>query len=307
MRALLRLNPIARFALSWSVLCLGALLLCAPATVRAETTPATPAAVMRDPPRDEAHPARLLQIRYRVGEVQVPARLFVAAGAGPHPSILLLHGFPGTELNLDLARTLQREGWNVLAIHYRGVWGAPGAFGLGHVVEDAHAALQWLRGPEGSALGLDPKRVVAVGHSMGGFATLMLGDDPGLSGYVLISAADMATRSVDAAAGGPALKEYSDSITYTNGSLQDMAAEARAHGQDWQWTRRAQQMAPRPVLVFTSDDPHRLADEAAAAAAKAAGSTVRLVHMTTDHSYNDHRIALASELVLWLEATFPKP
>jgi pimeloyl-ACP methyl ester carboxylesterase len=83
-----------------------------------------PALADVDPPRDALHPARLEQIRYPTGGVQVPARLFVASGAGLHPTVLLLHGFPGTELNLDLAREFQRAGWNVLAIHYRGVWGA---------------------------------------------------------------------------------------------------------------------------------------------------------------------------------------
>jgi uncharacterized protein len=109
-----------------------------------------PAVLQADPPHDAAHPARLEQVRYTTGGVKVPARLFVAAGAGAHPTVLLLHGFPGTELNLDLARVLQRAGWNVLAIHYRGVWGAPGQFSFGHTIEDAHAALAWLRSPTGA-------------------------------------------------------------------------------------------------------------------------------------------------------------
>lgn len=62
-------------------------------------------------------PPRLVQARYATANVEVPARWFVAAGAGPHPTMLLLYGFPGTELNLDLARAVQRAGWNVLAIH----------------------------------------------------------------------------------------------------------------------------------------------------------------------------------------------
>jgi acetyl esterase/lipase len=136
-----------------------------------------PAALTVDPPRDATHPARLEQLRYPSHGVEIPARLFVAAGAGAHPTLLLLHGFPGTELNLDLARVFQRDGWNVLAIHYRGVWGAPGQFSLTHVVEDAQAALAWLRSPAANSYGVDPKHIVVLGHSMGGFATVMLGED----------------------------------------------------------------------------------------------------------------------------------
>jgi acetyl esterase/lipase len=214
----------------------------------------------------------------------------------------LLHGFPGTELNLDLARVLQRAGWNVLAIHYRGVWGAPGQFSFGHTIEDAHAALAWLRSPAAAAFGVDPRRIVALGHSMGGFDTAMLGDDRGLSGYVLISAADVGRRAAqpDFATGS------ADEISYTNATAATLAAEARAHAADWAWAPRTAMMAGRPVLIVTSDDGLAPTGEAAAAAIVAAGGPKpTLVHMTTDHSFNDHRIALAATVVKWLEARFP--
>ena len=67
----------------------------------------------------------------------------VAAGPGVSAALVAM----ATELNLDLARAMQRAGWNVLAIHYRGVWGAPGQFSFNHTVEDARAALAWLRDP----------------------------------------------------------------------------------------------------------------------------------------------------------------
>lgn len=262
-----------------------------------------PAAFQADPPRDAAHPARLEQIRYQTGGVDVPARLFVAAGAGAHPTVLLLHGFPGTELNLDLARVLQRAGWNVLAIHYRGVWGAPGQFSFGHTIEDAHAALAWLRSPAGAAYGVDARRIVALGHSMGGFDTAMLGDDKGLAGYVLIAAADMGRAAVraDFATGA------ADEISYTNATPATLAAEARAHAADWNWARRTALMAGRPVLIVTSDDGLAPTGEAAAAAVAAAGGPKpTLLHVATDHSFNDHRVALAATVVQWLNTSFPR-
>ena len=48
---------------------------------------------------------------------------YLAAGTDPHPTAIILHGFPGFEQNLDLAQTLGARGWNVLAMHYRGSWG----------------------------------------------------------------------------------------------------------------------------------------------------------------------------------------
>jgi pimeloyl-ACP methyl ester carboxylesterase len=54
------------------------------------------------------------------------ALFYLAGGPGPHPTIVLLHGFPGNEQNLDLAQSIRRAGWNVLTLHYRGAWGSPG-------------------------------------------------------------------------------------------------------------------------------------------------------------------------------------
>jgi pimeloyl-ACP methyl ester carboxylesterase len=53
------------------------------------------------------------------------AVLYIAAGEGPHPNVLLLHGLPGNEQNIDLAQSMRRAGWNVLTFHYRGSWGGP--------------------------------------------------------------------------------------------------------------------------------------------------------------------------------------
>ena len=95
---------------------------------------------------------------------------YLAAGTQPHPTAILLHGFPGFEQNLDLAQTLRRAGWNVLALHYRGSWGTPGAFSFTHAIEDADAELAFVLDPANSAqLHIDNHSVVLIGHSMGGF------------------------------------------------------------------------------------------------------------------------------------------
>jgi pimeloyl-ACP methyl ester carboxylesterase len=60
------------------------------------------------------------------------ALVYVAAGAGPHPAVILLHGFPGNERNLDLAQDMRRAGWDVLYFNYRGSWGTLGDFSFAH-------------------------------------------------------------------------------------------------------------------------------------------------------------------------------
>ena len=66
----------------------------------------------------------------------INAFVYVAAGDGPHPLVVLLHGFPGNERNLDLAQDIRRAGWDVLYFDYRGSWGSPGDFSFSHSIEE---------------------------------------------------------------------------------------------------------------------------------------------------------------------------
>src|SRR5690242_9871657 len=124
------------------------------------------------------------------------ALVYVAAGAGPHPAVVLLHGFPGNERNLDLAQDIRRAGWDVLYFNYRGSWGTPGDFSFSHGIEDTAAAVAYLRQPAmAKKLRLDPSRIVLIGHSMGGFMAIQAAAaDPAIKAVGDISAADMGTR-----------------------------------------------------------------------------------------------------------------
>jgi pimeloyl-ACP methyl ester carboxylesterase len=125
------------------------------------------------------------------------ALMYTAAGAGLHPVALLLHGLPGNEKNLDLAQSMRRAGWNVLFINYRGSWGTPGDFSFGSSTEDVAAALAWLRDPANAQkTASNPKRIVLIGHSMGGFmAAFGTAHDPEVEAVAMISAADMGSQA----------------------------------------------------------------------------------------------------------------
>jgi hypothetical protein len=47
--------------------------------------------------------------------------MYRANGPGKHPTMLLLHGFPGNERNPDLAQAIRGHGWNVVYFDYRGL------------------------------------------------------------------------------------------------------------------------------------------------------------------------------------------
>src|SRR5436190_23204246 len=120
----------------------------------------TPRAVIADLPASASNPAAMAPIVIVSHAAGLNAVMYSAAGVGRHPTLLLLHGFPGNEQNLDLAQAARRAGWNVLTFHYRGSWGSGGAFSFGHCAEDAATVLAWLRSPEAVArFRIDPSRI----------------------------------------------------------------------------------------------------------------------------------------------------
>lgn len=241
------------------------------------------------------------------------ALVYVAEGPGPHPVVILLHGFPGNERNLDLAQDVRRAGWDVLYFNYRGSWGTPGAFSFGNSIEDVTSAIAYLRKPENAAkLRLDPSKIVLVGHSMGGFmATQGAAADPAIKGIALISGADMAGMFQQVRAKEPseasAVKKVGASLAeeglapLSGCTPEGLASELSAHASGWIFPSTAKALKDRPVFVITSDDGLAPSDDAYVAALRKAGDTkVTTLHLATDHAYSDKRTELSEAVLKWL-------
>jgi pimeloyl-ACP methyl ester carboxylesterase len=245
------------------------------------------------------------------------ALVYIAAGAGPHPAVILLHGFPGNERNLDLAQDMRRAGWDVLYFNYRGSWGTPGNFSFAHSIEDTHAAIAYLRRPDvARSLRLDPKRIVLMGHSMGGFMTVeAAAADPSIEAFATISAADMSGR-MQALLGK---EKRPDAIAAMAHGLADegmaplagctptgLASELAEHVASWPFIGKVDALKNRTALIVTSNDGLRQDNDVFAAALRNAGDAhVTTQHFATDHAYSDQRIALSRAVLNWL-ATLPK-
>jgi pimeloyl-ACP methyl ester carboxylesterase len=271
-----------------------------------------PAALGTDPPVDKAHPAAMQSFQIPSHGAQLNAIAYLAAGEGPHPVAILLHGFPGNEKNLDLAQAVRRAGWNVVYFDYRGSWGSPGAFSFSNSMEDTLAAIAYVREPGNAAkLHFDPKRVVLIGHSMGGWMAAYAGaHDPAILGTAMISGADMGLMGGNTGQGADskaaesqlaAALEREDILPLAGCTGESLAKELILHGHEYDFLRYADLFANRPLLLVSSDDG--LAPQAAmlATAVKKGGSThVTEAHFATDHSYSDHRIALEATVLNWL-------
>jgi len=105
---------------------------------------------------------------------QLRAWLAVPPGPGPHPAVLFAHGgFALGAGDFDGARPFVKAGFAVLVPAWRGENGNPGAFEFCYgEVDDAAAALDALaRVPD-----VDPKRLYATGHSIGGTLAVLLAE-----------------------------------------------------------------------------------------------------------------------------------
>ncbi|MCU1324563.1 MAG: alpha/beta hydrolase [Acidobacteriaceae bacterium] len=272
-------------------------------------------ALSSDPAADEAAHAALESFQLPSNGALLNAFVYVAAGASPHPTVLLLHGFPGNEKNLDIAQTLRRAGYNVLYFDYRGSWGSPGDFSFTHSIEDTEAAITYLRTPANATkLRVDPNALILAGHSMGGMISAVtaahFATDPGIRAVVLISAANMTGRvlpAVQSGHGDQALAPVSKALAsqgmapLAGCTPETLAQELIANAVAWDIPSLAPKLTARPLLIVSSDDGNTPAAEALAANLKKLGdTTVTSTHLPTDHSYSDHRIALQQAILSFL-------
>ncbi|HEX4368363.1 MAG TPA: alpha/beta fold hydrolase [Rhodopila sp.] len=267
-------------------------------------------AVLADPAPDAAYPARMAVVHIPTHGVLINGVLYLAADAGPHPTLVLFHGMPGNEQNLDLAQAVRRVGWNVLTLHYRGSWGSPGVYSYPHLVEDGEAALAFVRSPaNAAAYRIDPGRIVLAGHSSGGFVAVNTAarSPAPVQGLILISGTDDAQEALTAKAAGPAawrkfiMDAFDGMETLTGCTPAGLADQLLADGPAWTFKAAAPKLTQTPLLVVTSDDGYAPEGEALAKALSALGQPQpQTVHFPTDHPYSDHRIALQQTVADWL-------
>jgi pimeloyl-ACP methyl ester carboxylesterase len=269
-------------------------------------------ALTADTVPDKANPAAMQSFQLPSHGALLNAFAYIAAGATPHPTVILLHGFPGNERNLDLAQSIRRAGWNVLYFDYRGSWGSPDAFSFTHCIEDTQSAINYLRNPVHAAqLHSDAGTIVLVGHSMGGFMALQAGAlDPAIKAVITLSAADLGANSFqslpagkrDAAVSSLAAALAAEGMAPLAGTTSEsLANEVFSNATQWNFVNLAPKLAAKPLLIITSDDGWSAPNYSLVAAVERLGiHRIKSIHLSTDHAYSDRRIALQETVLDFL-------
>lgn len=142
--------------------------------------------------------------------------LWLPKGKGRHPVVIMIHGgcwqsrIAKRDIMNWIAADLRTAGVAVWNIEYRGVdrgGGYPGTY------QDVGAAADMLR-EKADALGLDMRRMIAIGHSAGGHLALWLAARPALKEASILRGPD--PLKID--------------LAISQGGLPDLAAAMRERG-----------------------------------------------------------------------------
>jgi pimeloyl-ACP methyl ester carboxylesterase len=231
------------------------------------------------------------------GGHELPGVLHLPAGDGPHPAVLLLHGFPGWERNFDLAHVLRRAGYATLVFHYRGSWGADGTWSWTNVLADSAAAVAQLRADPR----IDTDRLAVVGHSMGGFAAL----HTAAAHPAIPAVASIAGFDFGAAGTAPDPDQYvepfdSDLLPLQGTSGRALVDEMVAHGPEWRLADLAPRLADRHVLLIAGSRDTSAPPEQHHLPLVEAYPAAEHRSFPTDHALSDHREELAEAVVTFL-------
>lgn len=261
---------------------------------------------------DRNYPASLECFTFDSNGCKLNCTLYVAQGEGPHPTIMLFHGFPGYEKNIDLAQVFRRAGYNVMIFHYRGSWGSEGVYSIGSILEDADAAIDFLRSEKcKKSYRVNPEEIILIGHSMGGFTALMTAANhpeiklaASLAGFNMGAYGDMMFESSGLIK--DAIELWEDSMPPLKGiTAEEFVNSAVENREKWNLINIAEKLKHHPILMVAGsrDDVATVKEhheELVKALKKNEAHNLKSIILDSDHSFSDKRITLSETVLSWL-------
>ncbi len=237
------------------------------------------------------------------GGVELDGRLVRSASADRRKSVavLFLHGFPSADVRADnigndISELCQRiavdQQWNALSVHFRGCGQSSGDFSLARWVDDAEAAIRFLRQET------NPTGLWVCGFGTGGAVGLVAAaDDPGVTGVAVIGSpadfddwAEAPDRLLSHAREVKAIKTngYPKNLDRWNAELREVRA-----------VEAAEQLSPKPLLVLHGSEDEAVPHFDARLVADAhGGADLRFIHGGGHQLRHDPRAI--SVLLAWL-------
>ncbi|MGV3686863.1 MAG: alpha/beta hydrolase [Daejeonella sp.] len=253
---------------------------------------------------DPLYPAGQVELIIPSSGSDIYGLAYTADGKGPHPTVILSHGLPGNERNLDLAQSIRRAGYNVIFYNYRGSWGSKGTFGFKNSIDDVAAVLDYITDSLNKAtLRVDEDRIALYGHSMGASFSLFAGlDDPRVKGIAGTSVFNPYTLLQGDEARGNllSLKQYLLTLKMLNCDPNEFLTDILTDVGQYNIADKISR-SKKPILII---DEHMNNQEFTKFNKK---KDFSYKIWNTDQAFSNRRVALTVEIKNWLDVTIPRP
>lgn len=222
------------------------------------------------------------------------------------PLVLMLHGYPGVEQNIDIAQLLRTAGYAVVHFSYRGVWGSHGEYCLSHLIEDTFAVMSYIR-ERASAWRIHPEKIYLLGHSMGGFTAVnTMASGLKVNGAVLMAPCNISHKYLFNKPAFENLMRCQEDGYFHTPSHDFIENDIREHAEEWLFENVAEKLDTDIFYGFiggttdeiTPPDVHiyplleKLCER---------GAKVHYTEICDGHTFPANRFRLAAQIVSYLK------
>lgn len=260
--------------------------------------------VLRDIAWDETSPAGMSELFIPSKGSIMQGFIYKANGMRKHPTLLLLHGYPGNERNLDLAHVVRAHGWNVIYFNYRGSWGSQGTFSFANAVEDVKNVIAYCKGNT-DRFQIDTTNIVLFGHSMGGWVCLKaLQQLPSIKKGFALSTWDIASDFKNAKTKQQMLAIATNEVIVgphyfvLNPPVEKIFQPVITMRSFYELRNDGKAIASKQIVML---DEHNGNKQIAEAFQKSNSNFFQYEVWQTDHSFTNKRVALMKKLLAFLD------
>ena len=256
--------------------------------------------VLRDVTWDKNAPAGMNELFIPSGDATVAGLIYRANGAQKHPTLIMLHGYPGNERNLDIAQVVRAHGWNVIYFDYRGSWGSGGQFSFANCVQDVASVVAFCK-KYSDSLRIDTSNIVLFGHSMGGWVCLKaLAQSPGIKKGFALSTWDIYGYFKDVKNEQEMMERARQGGNYfvLNTPLKELFEPVISHPASYKIQIDTTELAGKQIIML---DEHKGNSKLAATIGGSNHNYFDYEVWQTDHPFTNKRISLINKVLAFLD------
>jgi len=256
--------------------------------------------VLKDINWDKNAPAGMNELFMPSGGATIAGLIYRANGAQKHPTLIMLHGYPGNERNLDIAQVVRAHGWDVIYFDYRGSWGSGGQFSFANCVQDVANVVAFCK-KYSDSLRIDTSNIVLFGHSMGGWVCLKsLAQLPGIKKGFALSTWDIYADFQDIKNEEQMMQRARQGGNYfvLNTPLKELFKPVVDHPSFYKIQNDTAALVGKQIIML---DEHKRNSDLAETLRKSNRNYFDYEVWQTDHPFTNKRISLINKVLAFLD------